>query len=102
MNDSRAWVMLPGLGADERKMCVAMFRDADPHFMRWAVGAILRWRPAPLEGIPVRAIHGARDRLIPACRVEADEIVPGGGHLINLTHADAVNRFLREAGEALP
>ena len=26
--------------------------------------------------------------------VDADEIVPGGGHLINLTHAEQVNRFI--------
>ena len=41
------------------------------------------------------AVHGSDDKLIPCSRVAADEVVPGGGHVVNLTHADAVNAFLR-------
>jgi pimeloyl-ACP methyl ester carboxylesterase len=88
-----------GATPPQRKMCVAMYRAADVHFIQWALRAITRWRPAPLESVPVLAIHGAKDRLIPLGRVRADEIIPDGGHLINLTHADDVNRFLRQAVE---
>jgi pimeloyl-ACP methyl ester carboxylesterase len=77
-----------------RKDLLTMFRDADCRFMSWAVGAILNWRPQPLEGVPVFQIHGARDRLIPASLVQADEIIHDGGHLINLTHAEQVNDFV--------
>jgi pimeloyl-ACP methyl ester carboxylesterase len=86
-----------GATAPQRKMCVEMFCDADVEFVRWALAAIVRWRPAPLEGVRVLAIHGAKDRLIPLRRVQADEIIPDGGHLINLTRPEQVNRFLDKA-----
>jgi len=86
-----------GLTPQQRRLCVEMFRDTDSRFIRWALTAILGWEPLPLEAIPVFQIHGEKDRAIPASRVEADEIVPGGGHLINLTHAERVNDFLRGA-----
>jgi pimeloyl-ACP methyl ester carboxylesterase len=78
-----------------QQLCLSMFRDADVSFMQWGLRAILEWNPAPLEGIPIRQIHGTRDRLIPARKVSADELIAGGGHLINLTHAEQVNHFLR-------
>lgn len=86
-----------GATAQQKRLCAAMFRDADSHFMRWAIGAILDWNPAPLEGIPLLQIHGEKDRMIPAAKVQADEVIPGGGHFINLTEAERVNRFLDRA-----
>jgi pimeloyl-ACP methyl ester carboxylesterase len=80
--------------ATQRRMLVTMFRSIDNRFMHWAVSAILRWRPQPLEQVPVYHIHGARDRLIPMRRQSPTKIIPDGGHLINLTHAEAVNGFL--------
>jgi pimeloyl-ACP methyl ester carboxylesterase len=78
----------------KRELLIAMFRDSDSRFMHWTVQAILRWNPMPLEGIPVRQIHGGRDPVLPARRVQADEIIPNGSHLINITHANEVNAFL--------
>ncbi len=83
------------LGADE--LLVEMFKEMDSRFMHWVLRALLGWRPTPLEGIPVRQIHGRRDLLIPARRVEADEYISGGGHMINVTHASLVNSFITRA-----
>jgi pimeloyl-ACP methyl ester carboxylesterase len=58
------------------------------------LGAILQWQPSKLEGVPVFQIHGRRDLLIPARLVDADEYIPDGGHLINVTHAEQVNAFI--------
>jgi pimeloyl-ACP methyl ester carboxylesterase len=44
--------------------------------------------------VPVYQIHGADDELIPVKRVKADVVVAGAGHLVNVTHAEAVNAFL--------
>ena len=72
-----------------------MFKDADSRFMHWILQAILRWQPTPLDGIPVFHIHGGRDPLdSSARRVKADVVIPNGGHLINVTHADEVNAFI--------
>jgi pimeloyl-ACP methyl ester carboxylesterase len=89
--------ILSGAGPEGKKLCVAMFRDADCRFMSWALGALLRWSEPPLAGIPVFQIHGGRDRLILNSLVRPDEVIPDGGHLINLTHAEQVNGFLRRA-----
>jgi pimeloyl-ACP methyl ester carboxylesterase len=50
--------------------------------------------------VPVHHVHGSRDRLIPLRRVRADRVVEGAGHLLTLTHPDAVSRFLIEIMEA--
>lgn len=89
-----------GVPPARRDLAVTMFRESDSRFMHWVLQAILRWQPTPLEGIRVCHIHGGRDRLIPARRVEADKIIPDGGHLINVTHAEEVNAFLWKACES--
>jgi len=83
------------LTPDQRKMCAKMFSEMDSRFMHWAISAILDWNPAPLEETPVFHIHGALDKIIPAKCVEADKIIPDGGHLINLSHADVVNAYIQ-------
>jgi len=80
-----------------REICLRMFRDADANWIRWGVRAILAWQPSkPCPDVPVRHIHGARDRVLPVGRSAADRIISGGGHLINMTHADEVNGLLRD------
>jgi pimeloyl-ACP methyl ester carboxylesterase len=73
-----------------------MFQEADPEFVRWAIGAILRWQPTPPADMPVFHIHGRRDRMIRAAKVTPDVMVPDGGHLINLSHPGQVNDFIHK------
>ena len=73
--------------------------DCPIPFQRWAGRAITHWARDgdPAEpGVPVHQIHGQNDRLIPLIPGEPDHVVPDGGHLINLTHAEEVNRFMLE------
>jgi len=94
---SPSLALVRSLNTDARRLGAAMFRDADSRFMHWAFSAIFDWRPVPLEGIAVRQIHGLCDGLLPARRSDADVFVPGAGHLMNVTHAEVVNAFIREA-----
>jgi pimeloyl-ACP methyl ester carboxylesterase len=87
--------MFGELMPEHRRLCAQMFSESDARFMHWAISAILNWNPAPLVQTPVYQIHGAHDRIIPLKCVAPDEILPHGGHLINLTHADAVNAFIQ-------
>jgi hypothetical protein len=41
-------------------------------------------------------IHGEVDHLIPIQNIEPDRTIKGGGHLINLTHAQEVNEFIKK------
>ena len=84
------------LSPAQRQLCAKMFSEMDSRFMHWAVSAILNWNPTPLEQTPVYQIHGARDQIIPEKCVSPDEIIPDGGHLINLTHSDMVNAYIRD------
>jgi pimeloyl-ACP methyl ester carboxylesterase len=71
-----------------------MLADTRPAFVRWGIAAIPAW-PGPGElPMPVYHIHGSDDELIPLAGVQPDEVVPGGGHLLNVTHAAEVNAFI--------
>lgn len=53
------------------------------------------------EGFPTFQIHGTRDPLLPIRRTRPDVIVPGGRHLLTLTHPDRINSLLREFVDGL-
>jgi pimeloyl-ACP methyl ester carboxylesterase len=89
-----------GVPSPRKQLAIRMFKDADSSFLHHALQAILTWTPSPPPESPVVHIHGDRDRLIPSHRVEADRIIPDGGHLINMTHAEEVNAFISEAFES--
>ena len=82
------------LSEDQRHDFESMLDGVCPDFVRWGIIAITAWPGDVPLSMPVHHIHGADDQLIPVKNVQPDEIVPGGGHLINVTHADAVNRFI--------
>ena len=85
------WAMSPASAQVLRQAA-----DSDAEFLRWACGAVLTWK-APAElAIPVHQIHGACDRVLPASRTRAGVVVPGAGHLLALTHAAEVNRFIKD------
>jgi pimeloyl-ACP methyl ester carboxylesterase len=81
----------------KRQMLVRMFKESDSRFMHWVLQAILNWQPEPLDGVPVFQIHGSRDIMISASRVTPDVLIPGGGHLINMSRAEEVNSFIARA-----
>ena len=81
-----------------RPLTVSMYCDSDARRLRWACRAVLDWHPRPDDrSVPVFHIHGDRDPIIPVGNVAADMVVNGGGHVINLTHAEEVNRFIAAA-----
>jgi pimeloyl-ACP methyl ester carboxylesterase len=78
------------------------FADCGGRHVRWAGLAALGWRPtAAAPRCPLFQIHGDRDRIFPCRLTRPDVIVPGAGHLLPLTHADAVNEFLRSRMESI-
>jgi pimeloyl-ACP methyl ester carboxylesterase len=79
-----------------RPLPVEIISQANPHLVRWGVGAVCRWQPNGEVPVPVYHIHGAIDHVLPVSRVTADAVVIRGGHLVNLTHAGTVNEFIRE------
>ena len=42
-----AALALRGLTLEQKRLCAAMFWASDCRLVRWAMDAILRWRPTP-------------------------------------------------------
>ena len=59
--------------------------------------AIFSWEGVEELPMPIHHVHGDRDRLIPIRLVHPDHVIAGAGHLLNMTHADAVNDFIADA-----
>jgi pimeloyl-ACP methyl ester carboxylesterase len=59
--------------------------------LRWACAAIARWQGVDDPGCPIAQIHGACDRVIPwrHAQTQAQNVIPGAGHLVALTHPAA-------------
>lgn len=69
-------------------------------FIRWASSAVFSWPGVRQLPMPVHHVHGDRDRLIPVHRVTPDHVVAGAGHLLNITHPDAMNDFIARAASS--
>jgi pimeloyl-ACP methyl ester carboxylesterase len=70
------------------------------HLVPWAWRAALQWRPRGDWPCPVYHLHGDADPIFPARRTTPSRIVPGGGHLLPVTHPFVVNEFLRDCLQA--
>jgi pimeloyl-ACP methyl ester carboxylesterase len=82
--------------AEARDLIRHFLETRSPAFVQWGLRGLLGWRPDQGPACPVYHIHGGADRLISAARVSPNRVVPGAGHLVNLTHADEVNAFLSD------
>jgi hypothetical protein len=78
-----------------RQALYRLLAQAPTPFVQWGLSAILGWAPASAPATRLRHIHGTSDRLLPIRGVQPTEIVRGGGHFINVTHADEVNVCVR-------
>ena len=90
----------PGFASMERlsppqiAVMMNMMLRHSPRQLRWSVDAMMHWEFQGKTTNPVHCIHGEIDEVIPISHVNPDEVVKGGRHLINLTHAPQVNAFL--------
>lgn len=85
-----------GLGADDRAVLRGMAGDIDPNELRRQGAVCADWRDPFDPPIPVHVLHGRRDWVIPMDRAARPDVIDDGRHLINLTHAAVVNRWLAE------
>jgi len=93
------WVMeCPGVRSlfPFRRILARQFREADRELFRWSLNQIVRWPAPPVVTCPTWNIHGDRDLVLPASRTRPERLVSGGGHVLALTHPQAVNDFIAE------
>jgi pimeloyl-ACP methyl ester carboxylesterase len=77
-----------------RRLLLRMVWEAPPARVAWQMKSIVGWEaPAPCD-VPVFQIHGRHDRMLPVRLGKREVVVDGAGHLLNVTHAERVNRFI--------
>lgn len=79
----------------QTQLYVHMLHDISPRQMKWSAGAMMRWESkGDPPGVPVYAIHGNYDAIIPLRNVKADAVIPYGRHLVSLTRARETNELM--------
>ncbi len=92
-----------GVSPADRALLGEMLTTIPASFLRWAGRAIMEWPGATDLRVPVHHIHGDHDWVIPLTRVRRTrpaieiEVVPGGAHVLNLSHPREVNAALARA-----
>ena len=94
------WALLfalrDGIDDDGKTLLRKMVKDIDPAVLIWAGRAAMDWpgAAAPIPGDPpVYQIHGRNDWVIKP-GPEADVVLDQARHLINVSNANTINRFL--------
>ena len=93
-------LLIPPRLAPAVRSMLQQLADTDRRFFRWAALAVLSWEESPEPSVvPIAQIHGDRDRTLPHRFTRPDVLVHGAGHLLSMTHGEAVNDFLRAGME---
>jgi pimeloyl-ACP methyl ester carboxylesterase len=75
----------------------ARLASPDSTFVRWALCAVLRWRPSEAaRRVRVFQIHGEADQTLSVRWTRPNMIVPSGGHALPLTNSASVTQFIRK------
>jgi len=69
--------------------------------LRRATEMIFAWEGAADPTCPYVWIHGGKDLVIPARKVNPTHVIPDAGHLVNWTHADETNTIIQDFVEGL-
>lgn len=75
---------------------VRQFRSSDPAVFKWSLQQLLLWSTTPDVPAPIYQIHGKIDHVLPIALTKPDVVIDSAGHIPTLTHATAINDFIRE------
>ncbi len=73
---------------------VDMIRNSSPKFMRWAMHAILRWQPKPVDA-KLYHIIGEKDIIFPHKKIpKATHVIEGGSHDMVYARGREISKLL--------
>lgn len=82
---------------EQAKRFQDMLGDADTQFLKWSLGAVLKWTgPERLADVPTLTIQAECDLILPCRFSKADHVIAGAGHTVNVTHPAEVNRIISD------
>jgi pimeloyl-ACP methyl ester carboxylesterase len=96
----RLFATAEGVGQDQAIVDVLddVAYRTDISLLKWGAKAIREWEPGAEPRAPVYRAHGDADLVIPPSlddmRPGTDLLIPGGRHLVHLSHATVVNRWI--------
>lgn len=98
------WMTLKCLGrwlpSRARGVCQHLSKTRS-QLLPWAARAAARWNSPGDWPCRVFQIHGQADPIFPLRFVHPDRVIPGGGHLLTLTHPFVVNAFIQDCLQQL-
>lgn len=77
---------------NEKKLLDQIISDGDPHYLKWAINAIIKWnKSTPAH---VYRIHGTRDRMLHYRNIPKNHPIKGGGHFALVSHHEVVSKAI--------
>ncbi|QQL51427.1 alpha/beta hydrolase [Mucilaginibacter ginkgonis] len=90
--------MVPVMGKMEKvktNLFTDMIRDSSPKFVKWAMGAILKWQ-STTQFDNVYQIIGDKDRVFDFRKTPNATVIKGGSHIMVYNRADEVSAWLEQ------
>lgn len=93
--ESRWLFNMYGVKEDEHKeLLMALFRDLDQDFFKWAVKQMMKWKHVHSSNHVIQ-IHGTKDKAFPFKRIkDPDHVVGEGGHFMVFDKAARISKIL--------
>lgn len=79
-----------------KEIYAQMVSEMATGLVRWQSGAATEWELTQKLSMPVFHVHGDKDKIVPIANIKSPAVVKDGGHLINITHSNQVNGFIKE------
>ena len=83
----------------DRVLIKKIMKDSDPKFLKWAIGAMMKWDNVTVPENVLR-IHGANDPVLPNRKLP-ETITIGKGHLIIFDQANRISEIVNERVDQL-
>ena len=91
-----ALTIIPGYTKSEKAFLLKMAKHFSANYYKFAAKELVKWKPVKTT-CPIVKIHGTKDELFPISKVNADYKVNAGGHLMIVTHANQIDKYLKKA-----
>jgi pimeloyl-ACP methyl ester carboxylesterase len=87
---------------EQLQLLVNMFYDTPLEITRWGAQCSTSYQGSHAISVPIHHVHGSDDPLLPLRLVQPNVVIPRGTHLIPITHAPEVARFIAARLPAAP
>jgi pimeloyl-ACP methyl ester carboxylesterase len=78
---------------NEKKLIEGYGEKVTPGYLKWSINTVLNWN-CTARPQNIFHIQGTSDRIFPCRLTQADELVPGGGHLMVFDKPELVSAIL--------